>query len=62
MIFQKGFEPIVKGIKQINDAVLSDPGEKGHHPTFWKGDRLCPTHYTVTGPADFGFILDNSTT
>ena len=29
MIFQKGYQPIVKGIKQINDAVLSDPGERG---------------------------------
>ena len=27
MIFQKGFEPIVKGIKQINDAGVSEPGE-----------------------------------
>ena len=29
MIFQKGFEPIVKGIKQINDAGVSEPGEGG---------------------------------
>ena len=40
-IFHKGFQPIVKGIKQIKVAGLLEPGGKGEGnppptPTFWK--------------------------